>query len=125
MVLPFLQMRALSGSQLPVIYPAKGTSPAPCSSCRHLEIRPPRGEHFKSEAKGSGPLFRLTSPGDVLFWLNLEHHAKTRFAAHHAVVSLWSTVQGVFLDHWQHSADLAELKSVFGIDGRATRPAVN
>jgi len=61
----------------------------------------------------------------VLFWLDLEHHAKTRFAAHHAVVSLCSTVQGVFFDHWQHSADLAELKSVFGIDGGATRPAVN
>src|SRR5271157_4076303 len=47
---------------------------------------------------------------------HLEHHAKTRFAAHHAVVSLCSTVQGVFFDHWQHSADLAKLKSVFGID---------
>ena len=72
-----------------------------------------------------GFVFLSAKSQKVLFWLHLEHHAKTRFAAHHAVVSLWSTVQGVFFDHWQHSADLAELKSVFGIDGRATRPAVN
>jgi hypothetical protein len=56
---------------------------------------------------------------------HLKHYAKTRFAAHHAVVSFCSLVQRVFFDHWQHPADLAEPERVFGIDGRATRPALN
>src|SRR5579862_3191869 len=54
-----------------------------------------------------------------------QHHAKTRFAAHHLLVGFRSAFERIRLDHRPHAVEHAKGKSILRVDGATRRPATD